>query len=94
MTTCAASPDGNWQLIMSIALMNKVSTFMRQIKNCPNLNQIHEKTLKNDCLENVSDVRRFIKIELSNTFIFYEEQDPPPPQAIVTNICFSKAFQS
>ena len=38
--------------------------------NCPKLDQIHEKTLINDCPENVCDVSHFIKNDLSNTSNF------------------------
>ena len=84
MTTHAASTDGKRQLIVFIALMKKVAAFMN--KNGPKPAQIHESTLKNDCPATVLDVRRLIKIDLSNTFIFDDEQDPPPTQASVTNI--------
>ena len=40
MTTHVASPDGKWQLIVSIALMGKISVFMK--KNGPKPVQIHE----------------------------------------------------
>ena len=63
-------------------------------KNGPNLNQIHEETVINDCPATVCDVRCFIKIDLSNTSFFVDEQDPPPTQAIVRNIFSSKTFQS
>ena len=84
MTTRAASPDGKQQLIVSIALMKKVPGFMKKIG--PKPAHIHESTLVNDCLVTVLDVRRLIKIDLNNTSIFDDEQDPPPTQASVTNI--------
>ena len=64
----------------------KPSVFMK--KNGPNLNQIHEETLVNDCPATVCDMIRFIKIDLSDTSIFDGELDPPPTWAIVTKKIF------
>ena len=71
--------------------MKKVSGFMK--KNGPKPAQIHKSTLVNDCPATVLDVRRLIKIDLSNTSIFDDEQDLPPTQAIMTNIFPSNTFQ-
>ena len=76
---------------MFVALMEKVSVFMG--KNGPNINQIHEETVINDCLQTVCDVRRFIKVDLSNTFIFVDKQDPPLTQSIVINIFLQRHFR-
>ena len=68
MTTCASSPGGKLKIIVSIALIKKVSVFMKN--HGSNLDQIHEETLVNDCPATVRDVRHLIKIASSNTSIF------------------------
>ena len=66
----------------------KVSVFMK--KNRPSLNKIHKETVINDCPVTICDVRCSIKIDLSNTSIFDDKQDPPPTQALVTKKILQK----